>query len=53
MTDEKKDRLLELFAEQMFFGLSEQELMELNQLKIQFPDWNDDFSFNFELLLLQ
>ena len=40
MTDEKKDRLLELLAEQMLFGLNEQELMELNQLKIQFPDWN-------------
>lgn len=45
MIDEKKDRLLELLADQMLFGLSEQELMELKQLKIQFPHWNNFDNF--------
>ncbi len=45
MTDNRKDRLLELLADQMLFGLSEQELMELKQSKIQFPDWNNFDNF--------
>jgi anti-sigma-K factor RskA len=35
---EKKERLLELLADQTIFGLSEEELTELEQLKSQFPD---------------
>lgn len=39
MNDENKARLLELLADQVTFGLSEEELMELKRLKIEFPDW--------------
>lgn len=39
MNDEKKVRLLELLADQTVFGLTEAELLELKQLKLQFPDW--------------
>ncbi len=38
MTNEKKDRMLELLTEQVIFGLNNKELMELEQLKSQFPD---------------
>lgn len=42
MTDLQKQRLLELLADQTVFGLDENELMEVERLKKQYPDWNDD-----------
>ena len=45
MNIDKKERLFELLADQTVFGLSEAELMELKQLKIQFPEWENDLSF--------
>ena len=45
MNEDKKERLFELLADQTVFGLNEEELMELKQLKIQFPDWENDISF--------
>ena len=45
MNEEKKERLFELLADQSMVGLDEKELMELKQLKIQFPDWENDLSF--------
>lgn len=45
MTEEKKERLFELLADQTIVGLNAEELMELKQLKIQFPDWENDLSF--------
>lgn len=42
MTDLQKERLLELLADQAVFGLTEEELMEVERLKKQFPDWEDD-----------
>jgi hypothetical protein len=44
MTDLRRDRLIELLADQTIFGLSEEELLELEQLKKQFPDWEKDLS---------
>jgi anti-sigma-K factor RskA len=44
MKDLQKERLLELLADQTIFGLSEEEIMELGQIKKQFPDWEEDFS---------
>ncbi len=37
--NEKKERMLELLADQSIYDLNEEELMELEQLKNQFPDW--------------
>ena len=44
MNDLQKDRLLELLADQTIFGLSEEELVELKELKRQFPDWEKELS---------
>lgn len=44
MTDLQKQRLLELLSDQAVFGLNEDELMELERLKKQSPDWEDDVS---------
>jgi len=44
MNDLTKNRLLELLADQTIFGLTGEELMELEQLKMQFPDWEKDLS---------
>lgn len=44
MTDLQKERLLELLADQTVFGLEENELMEIERLKKQFPDWDKDVS---------
>ncbi|MBA3599986.1 MAG: hypothetical protein H0W45_01925 [Acidobacteria bacterium] len=44
MKDLQKERLLELLADQTISGLNEEELMELRQIKKQFPDWEDDVS---------
>ena len=45
MKDEKKERMLELLSDQTVFDLNEEELMELEQLKSQFPDWKNYASF--------
>ncbi len=45
MNELKKERLFELLSDQTVVGLNEEELMELKQLKIQFPDWENDISF--------
>ena len=45
MIDENKERLLELLAEQTIFGLDESEVMELEQLKKQIPDWRSFDNF--------
>lgn len=45
MNIENKERLFELLADQTVFDLSEAELMELKQLKKQYPDWENDLSF--------
>ena len=45
MNIEKKERLFELLADQTVFDLSKAELMELKQLKSEFPDWENDLSF--------
>ncbi len=44
MKNLQKDRLLELLADQTIFGLSAEELMELEKSKKQFPEWEKDFS---------
>lgn len=44
MTDLKKERLLELLADQTLFGLSEEETVELRQLKREYPEWENDIS---------
>jgi anti-sigma-K factor RskA len=44
MKDLQKERLLELLADQAIFGLSEEEIMELGQIKKQFSNWEEDFS---------
>ncbi len=44
MTDLRRDRLLELLADKTIFGLSAEELVELETLKKQFPEWEKDFS---------
>ena len=44
MKDLQKERLLELLADQAIFGLSEEEIMELGQIKKQFSNWEKDFS---------
>ncbi len=44
MTDLQRVRLLELLANQTLFGLSAEELMELEKSKKQFPEWGKDFS---------
>lgn len=44
MTNLQPDKLLELLADQTLFGLSAKERMELEELKKQFPDWEEDVS---------
>lgn len=45
MNDVKKERLLELLADQNIFGLSDEESNELKQLKADFSEWEKDTSF--------
>lgn len=45
MTDEKREKLIELLTDSTLFGLDEREAAELNQLKQQFPEWENDVSF--------
>ena len=44
MTSEKREKLIELLTDSTLFGLDEREAAELNQLKRQFPEWENDFS---------
>lgn len=44
MNDAQKNRLFELLTDETLFSLSGEELMELNRLKTQFPEWENDFS---------
>ena len=44
MNDLRKEKLLELLADQAAFGLDENEAMELKKIKRQFPDWDEDVS---------
>lgn len=44
MNDLQHTRLIELLADQPLFGLGAEERMELDQLKKQFPEWEDDLS---------
>lgn len=43
--NEKKERMLELLSDQAIFELNNEELMELEQLKNQSPDWKNYASF--------
>lgn len=43
--NEKKERMLELLSDQIIFDLDKEELMELEQLKSQFPEWKNHASF--------
>lgn len=44
MSEAEKNRLFELLTDETLFGLSGEERMELNRLKKQFPEWENDFS---------
>jgi anti-sigma-K factor RskA len=44
MTDLRRNRLFELLADQTIFGLGAEELVELEELKKQFPEWEKEFS---------
>lgn len=46
MNEVTRERLSELLADQAVFGLNEEELTELEQLKNQFTDWREDISFD-------
>lgn len=43
--EENKERMLELLADQILFGLTEEETAELEKLKDSFPDFKNDNSF--------
>ncbi len=43
--NEKEERMLELLSDQAIFDLNKEELMELEQLKNQFPDWKSYATF--------
>ena len=43
--DVKKERMLELLADQALFGLDEQETKELKDLQTEFPEFREDASF--------
>jgi hypothetical protein len=45
MKEVNRERLSELLTDQAVFGLNEEELTELDQLKNQFSDWREDISF--------
>ncbi len=44
MNDAQKDRLFELLSDDALGALSVEEQTELNDLKKQFPEWENDFS---------
>lgn len=43
--NENKEKMLELLADQAAFGLSEQEAVEVKMLLKEFPEWENDNSF--------
>jgi len=45
MNEENKERLLNLLADQAIFGLSEEESIELENLRKEFPEFKSDNSF--------
>lgn len=45
MKEVNKERLFELLADQTVFGLNEEESVELQRLKAEFPEWERDISF--------
>lgn len=47
MNKENKEKLLNLLADQSLFGLSEAENTELEKLKREFPEFQNDDSFEF------
>jgi len=44
MSEQRKDRLFELLADDALVGLSGEEQVELNRLKTELPGWENDFS---------
>lgn len=46
MTEKERQRMLELLADQSAFGLNEEELSELKMYMNQFPERENDFSFD-------
>ena len=44
--DLRKERLLELLADEVLFGLDKQEKVELNELQNEFPDFKNENSFD-------
>lgn len=44
MSEQQKNRLFELLSDDALAGLSGEEAMELNRLKKQFPEWENDLS---------
>lgn len=45
MSERSKERMLDLLTDQVLFGLSEEELAELNELEKLYPQFKDDNSF--------
>jgi len=46
MTEKERQRMLELLADQAAFGLNDEESAELRMYMNQFPEWEDDNSFD-------
>lgn len=44
MNQIQRERLFELLADQTIFGLDKEESLELDRLKKQFPEWENEFS---------
>lgn len=47
MNEENKEKLLNLLADQALFGLSDEETAELENLKQEFPEFQNENSFEF------
>ena len=45
MSEKNNERMLDLLADQVLFGLSEEELAELKELEVIYPKLKDDTSF--------
>ncbi|HXG83766.1 MAG TPA: anti-sigma factor [Pyrinomonadaceae bacterium] len=45
MNEIQKERLIELLTDETLFGLNEAESTELDRLKKQFPEWENNISF--------
>jgi anti-sigma-K factor RskA len=46
MNEEQKEKMLNLLADRALFGLSETEAAELEELTGEFPEFQDDYSFD-------